>query len=318
MSQRQTRAYALSLARFHTALAVEKVARRVDGSRPSNSEMRKVVNAVMNLFVRWVFRALGTTIPHHSLQIEGADFRALVDYEDLDYIRKTWGVDVTGICDVHPRYLRGARPSFAPQLRQPIPRSMVAARCTVEDPRMREALINRVCDFYYTVGGPNNFLSVPPSVIEAMGFTLELFGAPWNTVGNYCSALQIEKEHFGSLGSAFDYEFQPGDVILANPPFDNAMCEMAVERILSELRRVTSASVVLVMSDWTDFRAADLAAAATDLLTAQETLDKEKYRYYSYQSRQFIAASGAFVYFLGANSVPVDTFLEAWLTASAR
>lgn len=89
----------------------------------------------------------------------------------------------------------------------------------------------RLIDFYSAIDfSAGNFLSTPPSLFAPDSIfgdnIVELFASPLNTSRyKYCSAIRLETEHFGSLGSYHTFDPKlifPVDrfsLIIANPPY---------------------------------------------------------------------------------------------------
>lgn len=289
-------------------------------------ELREVLKSVLNIFSRWVFRGLGSSVSQKTLRLEdGKDYVDLIDHKDLAYIedhevlKSGRRVNLQGVL-MHPakdisEETRGTPRKYP--IRFNVPVENLRARCTAP-PRDVEALCRRVSDFYEQIGGENNYLSVPPALVKQFGM-LELFGSAWNTVAaRYCSALEIERKHFGSLGSAFDYQFQSDDVILANPPFDEAICKEAVEHILEQLQREPGAAVVLVMPDWRiNFDAATLASSSKHLIE-KRCLKKSEFKFFNYASGRYVPVADVCLYHLGkAEGLSLTSFMELWKRAQS-
>ena len=104
------------------------------------------------------------------------------------------------------------------------------------------------------MGGFNNHLSVPPSLIPDDG--VELFGTAVNTKMNYCSPFPIEKDFFSSKGSFFKYELSNGFHI-ANPPFDETIMGAMAKRLDDQLSKQITADVVIIIPKWEKLEAFD-------------------------------------------------------------
>ena len=103
---------------------------------------------------------------------------------------------------------------------------------------------------YEFMGTLTNHLSVPPSIIKNKDSSMiELFGSPLNTSQSYCSPFEIEKKYFGSLGSFFEYEIQPG-INIANPPFDESLMEQMADRLEKQLEKTADVTVVCIVPVW--------------------------------------------------------------------
>jgi hypothetical protein len=163
---------------------------------------------------------------------------------------------------------------------------------------------------YWALGLSNKYLSFPPTLFEGW---IEMFGSPLNSQGIYCSALEIEKTHFSSLGSFYDLELEENKKYIANPPFDETMMEAMAERIIGQLDKTKNCIVSIILPVWDDETQIDLGIRprhlpfkALDLLKSskhfveQTLLPPENYGFYDYFTEKIIPIT--YMHFLTLSS----------------
>jgi hypothetical protein len=163
----------------------------------------------------------------------------------------------------------------------------------------KEATISFLSRLYSFLGGTNNHLSVPPSLIGE-GW-VEMFGSPINTKGKYCSPFEIEKD-FGSLGSFFDYFVIPG-FHLVNPPYDVSIIEKAVSKLIKELDGVddtTPLSFLVVLPNWGDMNCIKVMKESK-YLKKHTLLKRDKCRFYDYYNDKFFSVGDILLFYLTAD-----------------
>lgn len=175
--------------------------------------------------------------------------------------------------------------------------------------------LHKLMSRYYYLGGLNNSLSTPPSVLGLFK-THELFGTPINTCSlNFCSPFSDEQV-FGSSGSFFDFtDYKDDTVYFANPPFDDKLCTQMADKLLNDLDK-QSFSLIIIIPVWDkdqqdlyklknfglSFDAYNKLVNSTHFL--QETfLPKNKFPFYNYFYQRYVYISNTHLINLGK---PVD------------
>ncbi len=171
---------------------------------------------------------------------------------------------------------------------------------------MNVDIINKLRSIYVGLGGSNNFLSVPPGLKSKLG-VVELFGCVFNTSGEYCSALTLEKEYCGSLGSFFDTSLVDGKRYLANPPFDETITKDMVVRLNEQLANTKDVVVIVILPKWKPpFEASDLIEASPYKRESIE-LTINSHKYFDYNKQKFIGVCASIMYIL-SNSQWMSTY----------
>ncbi len=121
----------------------------------------------------------------------------------------------------------------------------------IEDvPQMFNEYLAILIARYISMGTTNNHCSVPPHVINFCNIKTELFGSPLNTnTEQYCSPMLDIEKYFGSLGSFFSYDMCSGTYLL-NPPYDESIINIAMEKIFQVLNTQKEITVIIVLPIW--------------------------------------------------------------------
>lgn len=178
--------------------------------------------------------------------------------------------------------------------------------------------------------------SIPRGLITDPG-TIELFGSPLNTQTSYCSAFDIEREYFGSLGNFFSYSLERGRKYVCNPPFIDTIMTTAVERISAQLTALgpgAGTDVIFICPVWDrlgraqlgDPKGADdpnlneeyhclMAIERSPHLRVKRTLHRRTHRYYQWGSGRMINFSHSYVVLLSTDLNPatdLEAFIDRW------
>jgi hypothetical protein len=180
----------------------------------------------------------------------------------------------------------------------------------------------RLAARYQYMGGLNNSLSVPPTILD-MYPSHELFGTPLNTHTSFCSPFKDEAV-FSSCGSFFEFSDYKEDVIyFANPPFDDVFCSHMATRLLEQLA-IKPFKLVVIIPVWdTDeqkkYRLKDFGLpfdgyrrlVQSPYFIEDNFLEKESYPFYNYFTQRHVFISNVHLINLG---VKVDTkpIIEQW------
>jgi len=299
-----------------SALSIKEIRSKIlgrlaDSCTLGNADAKKLNKFLDGIFGKWVFIAIRNgIIDGNSLCIlPGYSEDDLIQMVDLQYFEKTYDArfDIKTGTSVNRR----ARDFPYYDTRSKIPRRKLEERFAFDDAALRARICMRVEEFYNSLGGVGNFMSIPPKIVERY-FTIELFGSPWNTIqgGRYCSALEIERTYFGSLGDAFDYNFQEKEFAIVNPPFDESMCIEAVARVVEQIRKVPTARAMIVVPDWEDMCDEKIAPLLPEG-TIVRRLERNIYKFYDYTKFVYCPTVGTRAFFLGAD-IPINEILEQW------
>lgn len=170
-----------------------------------------------------------------------------------------------------------------------------------------DADLDYIRGLYEGLGGSSNFLSVPLSI--KAGF-IELFGSPLNTNNEYCSAFKFERERFSSLGSFFEYAFQPNQKYLANPPFDEQIMEEMALYINKQLDTVSNVTVVVVIPDWRPPFAVRDILDASKYRKSSSLLNRHTHQFYDHRNDAMINVCTSRLYVM-SNEEWSDTAMTA-------
>lgn len=260
-----------------------------------------------SVYPKWFFNALrrGHLDPETFQLAQHASLNDVVLQSDLDYFSmkyriplKRLGEPVVVTIEEFPIGLSSL--TDAQQKR--------VAQLYTGDPDEYAATLDYVRGLYDGLGGSSNFLSVPPGIKTDF---IELFGSPFNTRSDYCSAFGIEKELFGSLGSFFEYELESGTNYIANPPFDEQLMEDMVRRLDAQLAKTTNVTVVVTIPDWQPpFAARDLLDNSPHRKSSC-ALSRQAYNFYDYRSGNYISVCFSRLYVLSN-----DTWNSTQITAT--
>ena len=189
--------------------------------------------------------------------------------------------------------------------------------------------IQRLLSRYYYLGGLNNSLSTPPTVLSLF-HSHEMFGTPMNTCSpHFCSPFEDEKV-FGSSGSFFDFtDYQEDVVYFANPPFDDTFCTKMAKKLLEDLDKKTF-SLVVIIPVWDkdqqikhNLKNFGLPFDSyNQLVTSRHFikemfLPKNQYPFYNYFHQKYVYISNTHLINLG-KPVDLDLIRTTWQKHSER
>ena len=170
--------------------------------------------------------------------------------------------------------------------------------------------INFLSELYSFMGGLSNHMSVPPALIPEN--CIELFGTPVNTRYKFCSPFIIEKEHFSSLGSFFDYDIKSG-MHIANPPFDEDIMARMVNRLNEQLNKNTQTDIIIVIPKWSD-----LIAYKNMLISKyhkkNRTINKQNCVFFNYYDQSHVAVVDCYIIHFSnyETKFDIDDFISKW------
>lgn len=186
----------------------------------------------------------------------------------------------------------------------------------------------RLASRYQYMGGLNNSLSIPPSILDIFP-SHELFGTPLNTHTTFCSPFNDEKV-FSSCGSFFEFSDYKEDVVyFANPPFDDVFCSHMATRLLEQLA-IRPFHLIVIIPVWdTDeqkkHKLKDFGLpfdgyrrlVNSPYFLEDNYLEKESYPFYNYFTQRNVFISNVHLINLG---LKVDTkqLIEQWKTPNEK
>jgi hypothetical protein len=203
-------------------------------------------------------------------------------------------------------------------------------------------LLAKLCGYYESLCGKSNHMAVPSSALRVLQPNLiEIFGSPFNTVGEYCSPLLLEKEFCKSLGSAFDVlpnrVFQEGSTLHINPPFDVDMIDQICSDVDGALQRSQNMEIYVILPCW-DNELQDLTGLSnfgaplkgyrmlqsSSFLVHTVLLDRISFPFYDHFSRKFAFAGHVVLSVLTNKSAEchakviqrIEKFLSIWSSHS--
>lgn len=120
-----------------------------------------------------------------------------------------------------------------------------------KDMKQFNNLVTKILTSYDALGGFTNMhLSVPGHIYKELdnnGFTIELFASSINhNLKKFCSLFPAYEKYFGSIGSFFEITIPPNGKYSCNPPYDNEVMALAMEKISN----VKNAEYYIVIPIW--------------------------------------------------------------------
>ena len=278
----------------------------VAGGVATNSpELNRLLNFYESVFPKWVFHALSRNDLHElTFQLmPGKSLLNIIQPTDLKYFTEVHKISLKPLPKPEPRFFELITPAVI-TLVELNHKQKVRLMALYTGQGSPMSVGDELRAFYDGLGGGSNLLSVPPGIKEGY---IELFGSPFNTDGEYCSVLALEKEYFRSLGSFFDYELVSGRNYLANPPFDELLMENMARRLDEQLAKTTDVTVVVLIPVWRK-----MPYTARDILNAspfrkeRAELNRDTYFYYDPVSGKYASICNSFIFVL-SNSQWNDT-----------
>lgn len=159
---------------------------------------------------------------------------------------------------------------------------------------------------YMTLNINTYGLAIPPYIMDLMnqefGIQFELFGSPINTYfSNYCSIFHDIEHYFGSYGSFFDMNIKKGN-FEANPPFDNEIIKLTIEKLSISLRSTTKPVLIfLVIPGWDleneygTYHGLNILMENMELVTTNVKLKKSDHQYYNHEYHKYVNACDTYV-----------------------
>lgn len=291
----------------------------VNGGVAANSpELNRLLDFYESVFPKWVFHALNRKDLHElTFQLmPGKSLLDIVHESDLKYFTEVHKIQLKPLPKLEARFSESITPAVITLVelhhRQ---RHRLMALYTGQGLPM--SIADELRAFYDGLGGGSNLLSVPPCIKEGC---IELFGSPFNTDGEYCSVLALEKEYFQSLGSFFDYELVSGRNYLANPPFDELLMENMANRIDQQLAKTSDVTVIILIPVWRK-----MPYVARDILNAspfrkeRAELNRDTYFYYDPVSDRYASICNSYIYILSNSqwnntTMSVKSITGRWAT----
>lgn len=188
------------------------------------------------------------------------------------------------------------------------------------------------CAFRYQTIGDNNFhLAIPPSVVNLVHF--ECFGNPWNAIKPCFTALPEIDQYFGSKGNYFTDDIPKNyNIISFNPPYDEEIFKMAVNRLILQMRcREKSPEELTVLAtlpvwdpetqdkykfykdkkfEGKKFEGMDILRSS-GLIRESIVLTKEQAPFYDYITKKFVSAVNIHLMIL-CTGKPKLTLAQVW------
>ena len=157
-----------------------------------------------------------------------------------------------------------------------------------------------VYDTFMTYTERNMQLAMPVKMYKTyrMRYKIKLegFASPINHFfSKYCSAFYEVDKPFGSVGSFFDVVESLDENIVCNPPFEEEVMEETYKCLERALDKNKSLTAILIVPQWNDAKAIELANNSKYLKTKQE-YSKEQIEYFSYADNKGINAVSTYVY----------------------
>lgn len=258
-----------------------------------SDKSRLLYTFYLGVFPKWIFNALdnGWINPitfqlHPSIKL-----KKIILMSDMTYFSNRYQVKLFSPCTKDPVHISPMEISLSPISDSQYKRIQLLYKG--KDLPFDEAL-TYLRSLYDGLGGSSNFLSVPPQ-LKISYIDIELFGSPFNTSLPYCSAFEIEKEWFGSFGSFFSFEMKSNKQYLANPPFDETMIALMIDRLSDQLSKTQGITVIITVPHWGD------ASFINDLTNSEYyssscELKKIKQKYYDYSTEKYIPATNSLLY----------------------
>lgn len=144
--------------------------------------------------------------------------------------------------------------------------------------------------------------SIPPKIFEgSLTPIFELFGSPFNTTYDYCSAFYFEKVFFSSYGSFFDFEPMPNRVYTAHPTNNDTFMNRSSDKILEMLEKCKNIYILVLLPVYDPqtqkkynlkkiskepFRAYD-KLVESKYFCQDEFIDTEKYNLWNYNEEKY-------------------------------
>ena len=325
--KRDTIALCIEYAREVLASSHKTKIRRVD------DRLAEIKTELYDIFCRWNFVALArggfdlvTCLPSDD---------SFVILTDLYYYLRRFGVEAgDSIVEFpHEAFRAILETAKAGGGNGVVPRSMYPSE---EQRRRLESIylgsaypddVRRILCRYQYLGGLNNSLSVPPSVLDVFP-SHELFGTPLNTHTSFCSPFSDERV-FSSCGSFFEFTDFGEKVYFANPPFDDSFCDDVADRLLERLD-VRPFRLVVVIPVWDTeeqqkrglkdlkmpFSCYRKLKASRHFRT-EHFLDKDKFPFYNYFTQRLVYVCHVHLMSLG-EEVDTDRLVAAWAAVSKK
>jgi hypothetical protein len=293
--------------------------------RQLQSKIKDIELDLYDLFCRWNFIALVTGNFNLQSFLPTEDF---IIMKDLEYYLNRFGIHMQDSFVEFPKdaFLRIL--SEAPHQTRSVPK--VSSLSATQRLRLEsiylgsnfEADATKLMTRYQYLGGLNNSLSVPPSILDLFP-SHELFGTPLNTHTSFCSPFNDEKV-FSSNGSFFTFEeYDEEKIYFANPPFDDAFCSLVATRLLKQLEKKLFHLIVIIPVWDTDqqkkhnLKDFGLAFDCYNRLVQSPYfiedifLGKEKFPFFNYFSQKNVYISNVHLINLG-KKVDTAKIIEEW------
>lgn len=279
---------------------------------------------VASAFTRWFFVAVQTSAPQDLM--DGICPRGVIDMsavrQDLQYAQQKLHLTFPSDYLAHLNSLRTWFDTQAAQLSLSSGAAYASLRLDslVTKPQLHRLKSlysgpkagyvvqkNKLLQLYSFIGMNTIHMSVPPIFPNG---TVELFGSPLNTRGPFCSPFPFEQTHFSSLGSFWTFNLAtapaPGNVFIANPPFDEHLIREMALRLLQQLTAPEAPECVIYVTlpVWDTesqrqyglkdfgmpFEGLDILLKSP-LCKGHAVLDDKEYKYFNYFSGQALAVS---------------------------
>lgn len=310
---------------------IKEVIKSSSTPKPKNlhQKISDIEQDLYDIFCRWIFNAIHTNTFDHDLFLPTGNFIIKID---IAYYLNRFSILLEDTLVPFPEKefaLIRQRAFSTPN--NPVHESI--PQCSLLQLERLQTLyrgtefdtdMNKLVSRYVYLGGLNNSLSTPPSVLS-MQPSHELFGTPLNTCGKFCSPF-MDESIFQSHGSFFQFtDYQDDTVYFANPPFDDVLCTHMAEKLLHDLD-TKSFSLVVIIPVWDtiqqqkhNLKDFGMPFNAYNQLVAsphyQEEvfLPKGHYPFFNYFYNKFVYISNTHMINLG-KKVDLNALQETWRT----
>jgi hypothetical protein len=311
---------------------IKNVVKSFSISKNLNTKLKEIEEDLYDIFCRWCFNSIKNNKFDFDLFLPNDE--SFIILEDINYYLHRFNININ-INDSFisfPFYQFNQIINNAIHVKEENNDKLIQISCS--DMQMNRLLkIYKGSDFendykklllrYYYLGGLNNSLSIPPSVINSY-HSHELFGTPINTSSNFCSPFSDETI-FSSHGSFFNFtDYQPDTVYFANPPFDDKFCTDVANKLISDLH-ANLFTLIVVIPVWDteqqkkyNIKNFGLPFDAYNLLIhspffIQEMyLNKNVYHFFNYFKQKNVFISHTHLINLG-KPIDINKLVETWL-----
>lgn len=232
---------------------IKDVIKSSSNSKPKNlhQKLTDIEQDLYDIFCRWIFNAIHINKFDHDLFLPTGSF---IIMKDIAYYLNRFNINMEDTLMSFPvhefEHIRKRA-----QLMNHTPVLESVPNCSfVQLDRLKSLYqghdidtdIAKLISRYVFLGGLNNSLSTPPSVLSVFP-SHELFGTPLNTcTPTFCSPFEDESI-FQSSGSFFTFtDYQEDTIYFANPPFDDVLCTHMAKKLLTDLESTSFALVVII------------------------------------------------------------------------